>query len=493
MSVKPYPKLTGNIVKLISSPRKGIFVLVFLASVALLGFNFFGLDRKIQENTVTFGAGGYSPNYIKIHIGEPVTFKNEREEPFWPASNLHPTHEIYSEFDPKRQLGKNETWSFTFDKAGIWSYHDHLHPNNTGTVEVLAGFAAKDNKQPTSLEDCSDINENAKQQCWDELLTYTIRRKGLSAAFDIFAKIYQSDPEIPKGCHGWTHTLGKEAYELFRKKKKFILKEETAYCGYGFFHGFIEQLLQETGELSQTKEFCEYAAEQLNNPGDVYNNCLHGVGHGSINIDDPSLWGNFEAMLKPGLDNCEKILTDLHDLGSCYVGAINAMTANITDGLYNLKLKDNELYGYCRQMEEKYKPYCYYEFTGMISKYTNHDFAKAIKLILAEDMGKSTQKRAIGKMQAIWMTYDIVKSSYQDNVFNCRSLGKPLYEVCFEGILDGLMINGDPGREYVRGFKFCEEKVLTENERGVCYEYIIGRSSPDVCKMVPEIYKQYCR
>lgn len=454
------------------------------------------LGAKLEGATITFGSGGFSPNYIKVHAGESVTFRNERDEPFWPASNLHPTHEIYPEFDPKRQLGKDETWSFTINKAGIWSYHDHLHPNYTGTVEVLASFAAKGNKRPTRPEDCSDIEQDMKQQCWDELLTYTIRRKGLAAAFETFAEIYQSDPDIPKGCHGWAHILGKEAYDLFREKKKFILKKETAYCGYGFFHGFIEQLLHETGELSQTKEFCKYAAKQLNNSGDVYNNCLHGVGHGSVNVDDPRLWGDFDAMLKPGLDNCEKILTEEHDLGSCYVGAFNALTLGIVDELYDLNLKDDSLYGYCREMETKYKPYCYYEFTGLISKYTNHDFSKAVELIFAEDMSEEARMRAVGKMEAILMVDDIVKASYKENVDDCRSLISPYSEACFDGILDGLMNSGEPGREYARGFVFCEEGILTEKEKDRCYEYIIGRSDPEnspVCEGVPEPYREYCR
>ncbi len=109
-------------------------------------------------------------------------------------------------------------------------------------------------------------------------------------------------------------------------------------------------------------------------------------------------------------------------------------------------------------------------------------------------MGEETQKRAIGKMQAIWMTNDIVKPSYKENVINCRALGS-LYEVCFEGILDGLMNQGEPAREYVRGFVFCEETVLTEKEKDRCYEYIIGRSdlkNPAVCKAVPETFQKYC-
>ena len=57
-------------------------------------------------------------------------------ESFWPASNIHPTHMIYPEFDAKRPVASGKDWSFTFTKKGTWRYHDHLNPEATGTVVV---------------------------------------------------------------------------------------------------------------------------------------------------------------------------------------------------------------------------------------------------------------------------------------------------------------------------------------------------------------------
>ena len=80
---------------------------------------------------------GFMPQKIKVKKGTAVTFKNEGENLHWPASNIHPTHRIYPEFDPQKPLKSGESWSFKFDKTGIWQFHDHLYPELGGSVEVV--------------------------------------------------------------------------------------------------------------------------------------------------------------------------------------------------------------------------------------------------------------------------------------------------------------------------------------------------------------------
>ena len=81
-------------------------------------------------------ASGFAPNTINIKKGDSVTWVNEDSQYHWPASDIHPTHEIYSEFDPKEPLAPGEAWAFSFEKVGTWSFHDHLRPGWTGTGTV---------------------------------------------------------------------------------------------------------------------------------------------------------------------------------------------------------------------------------------------------------------------------------------------------------------------------------------------------------------------
>ena len=78
----------------------------------------------------------YTPNKIKIHVNDTVTFVNGANIKFWPASNIHPTHGIYSDFDSKKSIESGSNWSFTFDKNGTWRFHDHLNPVAGGIIYV---------------------------------------------------------------------------------------------------------------------------------------------------------------------------------------------------------------------------------------------------------------------------------------------------------------------------------------------------------------------
>jgi plastocyanin len=86
--------------------------------------------------TVTYTETGFSPADITIKVGETVVFKNNSTRAFWPASNDHPSHTIYPEFDPKKTVAAGASWSFTFTKVGSWKYHDHRAANLGGTITV---------------------------------------------------------------------------------------------------------------------------------------------------------------------------------------------------------------------------------------------------------------------------------------------------------------------------------------------------------------------
>lgn len=82
--------------------------------------------------TVKYSKEGYSPKTIEINVGDTVKWVSDNA-PMWTASNNHPTHTIYSEFDQKNT---DTAYEFTFTKAGTWNYHNHLTVNQGGTVIV---------------------------------------------------------------------------------------------------------------------------------------------------------------------------------------------------------------------------------------------------------------------------------------------------------------------------------------------------------------------
>jgi hypothetical protein len=96
------------------------------------------VDMQGKSNvSVVLTAQGFQPREIRITQGTTVTFSTTRNEPFWPASDPHPTHTDYPQFDPKVPIDSKASWSFVFARVGSWGYHDHVRSYFTGTIYVV--------------------------------------------------------------------------------------------------------------------------------------------------------------------------------------------------------------------------------------------------------------------------------------------------------------------------------------------------------------------
>ncbi len=83
----------------------------------------------------TYNPTGLDKKEFNINKGDSIEFRNSDLKPHWPASNPHPTHTDYPEFDPKTVIKPGDVWRFTFMKAGDWKFHDHLN----GRSAVVSG------------------------------------------------------------------------------------------------------------------------------------------------------------------------------------------------------------------------------------------------------------------------------------------------------------------------------------------------------------------
>ena len=88
------------------------------------------------EPTVSYTDNGFIPNTITIKYGDKVKFINNSNGDMWVASNNHPTHTIYSQFDEKTFVRHGGIYEFTFYQVGKWGYHNHMNASKTGTVIV---------------------------------------------------------------------------------------------------------------------------------------------------------------------------------------------------------------------------------------------------------------------------------------------------------------------------------------------------------------------
>jgi len=94
--------------------------------------------------TVEMSSSGFSPSSVEINKGDTVVFLNKGTTDQWPASASHPTHTVYpesggcvgSKFDACGRISPGASFTFTFNQAGSWGYHDHLNPGLRGTIVV---------------------------------------------------------------------------------------------------------------------------------------------------------------------------------------------------------------------------------------------------------------------------------------------------------------------------------------------------------------------
>lgn len=110
---------------------------IVLASALLLPLLAIANSEENNEAIIKITAKGFEPKEITVTQGEEVVFINNDTKLHWPASDFHPTHGIYPQFDSMEGITPGDSWKFKFDKPGLWRMHDHLAPYFTGNITVL--------------------------------------------------------------------------------------------------------------------------------------------------------------------------------------------------------------------------------------------------------------------------------------------------------------------------------------------------------------------
>jgi plastocyanin len=146
----------------ISVRSKLIVAALFLGAVALFFIQFVFMP---PTQTIKLTDKGFSPSELVVQSGDTVRFVTANDEPFWPASNVHPEHTAYPDFDPKKPIAANDSWEYEFNEPGTYKFHDHINSLYEGVIVVT------DAQGEVSTIDCS---EEQNTQCWEELMLETL-------------------------------------------------------------------------------------------------------------------------------------------------------------------------------------------------------------------------------------------------------------------------------------------------------------------------------
>ena len=473
----------------------GLAAIILLASNSLPDSNMHILALKDNDGAyiVEVRDNGFYPKEITINEGDTIKFINKTNFGIWPASDPHPTHQFLAGFDSDRPLNPGEQYGYTFEKPGAWYYHDHLNLQFKGKIIIASGDG-----EAVAEPDCEYGDTNEKARCFDELIKTAVEEEGVGAAFKLFAELYEKG-QAPESCHWTGHLIGEEAYRVYKEGKEVPITSETNYCGYAFYHGFLETLLRDNPDIAWARSFCSYVGERLG--PDAQDNCFHGIGHGfTEDPPDPRLWGKANIMLKPGLEVCEYLYGDTENKWEiCATGVYTVIINFMWDDKYGLSLNPEDPFAFCRTQPERYHVACYGEVAPRLDGATNWDVSKLskyIKTIEDERLRTYVVRVAAGVM----MQRDVAKNDLSNYILGCRTLPDNLVYNCIGGVAWGLVIHSSPGNEHKYAFRFCGSEMLTGEEKEICYREAILQLSRSIthekvkplCEELKEKYRTQC-
>ncbi|MGI9301525.1 MAG: cupredoxin domain-containing protein, partial [Gammaproteobacteria bacterium] len=317
--------------------------------------------------TVRYRDGEFSPKDVQIEAGRTIKFVNESAQPVWPASNIHPTHSIYPEFDSARPVAPQQSWSFTFERPGIWLFHNHFTPEQGGRIRVSGTVAEKQNKRakldPHTLTftPVGQLTEGEARALFRDGRVLERAAMNHGPAHTV-AALSQHAEALGEDCHQRAHVLGRLAYSLFGVDAFSFAGHE---CQSGVYHGTMEALFHEEGTANIQQDVATICSVARN---DFFQHqCIHGVGHGLM------AWANYEML--DALALCDE-LESATNRESCYSGVF---VENIVGGLvgamgHKTKYLSDDMHFPCNVLEDRYVPACYYYQSSRMVQLTGGDF-----------------------------------------------------------------------------------------------------------------------
>ncbi|MDA1348606.1 MAG: hypothetical protein O3A47_07030 [Chloroflexi bacterium] len=435
---------------------------------------------------IVYGYGVFVPSRVNIEVGQEVVFFNESGKDFWPASAIHPTHQIYPELDARSPVKSGQSWIFKFDEPGYWRYHDHLAPQNTGLVVVQGQPTVRDRPEVPGREDLSfeepgalSVQDAVNLFKDDGLLERYILKYGPANVVKLLAD-YES--RIGGDCHQRAHVMGRIAYQYFGSLAFSLSGHE---CHSGGYHGATEAFFRDRGTGSLSSDIALVCGDELNQF--FRHQCVHGVGHGLM------AWTSYE--LHDALELCD-LLESLGDRLSCYsgvfmenvVGGLSASMGHVTEYL------SDDPHFPCSVVAENYVSACYFYQTSRMVQVFGGDFRKVAEacseapatahLVCFQSMGRDVGGFTRGNPEGA-----IQKCSYAkegDDRLNCLegAVQDSFWDVAGADL----------------ALEFCSLLQDTD-EKARCYRVIVGRAGQifqapselsDFCARVDESYRSGC-
>ncbi len=365
----------------------------------------------------------------------------------------------------------------------------------------------------SELEPCrSETSDSLQIECIFRAIENRLLHGGIADAMQLFSEAYAEFPSfVAEGCHKQAHRVGDIVYYRLYIPGESLdtidFPQETTACGYGFFHGFMEHLIQDRPDPAFVDETCTQLTERLGGRMDAIGSiCFHGSGHGfsiaNAELVPKSSWGSVRAFTIAPAAKCD-LLTKATERAKeeCKEGVFNMLVEWMSLGQYGFTLNTKTPFWFCDSGPKDLMEACYYETAQKLDGMADRD---PIKLNAITSKIQDERLRNLAFQVGI---AGIVQNTIMDDLAAqrilgaCAQLDDDLHAMCLTSYIHGLFEHGAPGEEYKRPLEVCAlETVHSAGLEDQCYEAISQRLSrfyapsdrPRICGELPREYREMC-
>lgn len=363
------------------------------------------------------------------------------------------------------------------------------------------------------LAPCKDLVSSDEQiNCIFTYIDPAIEKGDLEGAFALFSTAYEDFVSFSgTGCHSHAHRVGDTAYYRYyilgeRNIDAMDFPQEATACGYGFFHGFLEHLIQDHPDPEFAMQVCGMLTEKLQETmSNIRTICYHGTGHGYTLANAESIpkseWGNLLRFTEDPVAECGKMdQATESEREDCRQGVFNVIVSWMEVKNYGFVYNEQAPFKLCDSLPSSMQHACYYEMAQKLNKIAHNDPVE-LEAIAVTTPTPELANLVFGIGVAGIIQNVIAPSGYGPTLERCELLSSAFFHLCVENIIWGLFEHGAPQQEYKQALMVCSEPALRERgETAFCYEntalrlprFYADHRITSICQEFPEEFTAVC-
>jgi hypothetical protein len=369
-------------------------------------------------------------------------------------------------------------------------------------------------RQSSALAECkADTSDAGQIECIFRVIRFELRAGGVEPAMNVFSRAYREFPSfVSAACHSQAHRLGDMAYfEVYLASgdiDSVDFPQSTTACGYGFYHGFTEHLVQDHPEVEFVMQSCEYLTERLGETmGDIEMTCYHGSGHGLMLAQSERVprekWGSVSAFTSTPLSQCDALTrANERDVEECKEGIFNVLNEWMVLKQNGFSYDTRRPFSACVDLPKSALEACYYEMAQKLDGVAEFNPQKLEKIV--SNLAHPEFRVMAFSVGVAGIVQNVIL--HEDGITKilalCSKLPEDLNTSCIRSVVNGLFEHGEPQEEYKRAISMCssDPSISGPSSQDTCFNAValrLARFYPServrrICTEFPEEYRAMC-